>query len=72
MSRFEFYLGHQNDKGEHRLGYNVVIKLSENIRYTHRFLFFVNFFTSIPMMEHLLASSRVGPSAPTGRCTRRT
>ena len=74
MSRFEFYLGHQNDEGEHRLGYNVVIKFSENIRYTHRFLFFVNFFTSIPLMEHLLMHGHygVGLSAQTGRGTLRT
>jgi len=54
MSRFEFYLGRQNDEREHGLGYNLVMKLSDNIRHTHRFLFFDNVFTSIPLMEHLL------------------
>lgn len=55
MSRFEVYLGRQNNQTEYGLGYNVVTKLTDHLHHTHRQLFFDNFFTGLPLMEQLLA-----------------
>ena len=54
LARFEFYLGRQETGTEHGLGYNVVMKLSDYLRHTHRRLFFDNFFTGVELMERLL------------------
>ena len=54
MSRFEIYLGQENNQPEHGLGYNVVTRLTDLLHGTFRMVFFDNFFTSIQLMKDLL------------------
>ncbi|XP_053372688.1 piggyBac transposable element-derived protein 4-like [Mercenaria mercenaria] len=54
LSKFEVYLGRNTYNGENGLGYNVVTKLTDHLRLTHRHIFFDNFFTSVPLMKQLL------------------
>lgn len=56
MSRFDIYLGRQNNTTEHGLGYNVITRLTDHLHGTFRFLFFDNFFTGVKLLEDLLAS----------------
>lgn len=54
VHRFEVYLGRQENRPEHGLGYNVVTRLTDHLQHTHRWIFFDNFFTSIELMQRLL------------------
>jgi hypothetical protein len=54
LSRFEIYLGRQDNRTEHGLGYNIVLNLTDHIRNTFRWVFFDNCFTSIPLLQRLL------------------
>lgn len=55
LSKFEVYLGRQNNRTEHGLGHNVVTNLTSHLQNTRRWLFFDNYFTGLPLLEHLLA-----------------
>ena len=55
MSKFDIYLGRQNNTTEHGLGYNVVTRLTDYLQGTRRMLFFDNFFTGVQLMKDLLA-----------------
>ena len=54
LSKFEVYMGRQNNTTENGLGYNVVTRLTEELRNTNRHVYFDNFFTSVPLMNKLL------------------
>ncbi|XP_060562864.1 piggyBac transposable element-derived protein 4-like [Ruditapes philippinarum] len=54
LSRFDIYLGRQENRTEHGLGHNVVMKLSDHLRHSFRWLFFDNFFTGVELMQRLL------------------
>ena len=54
MSRFDVYLGCQNNTTEHGLGYNVITRLTDHLHGTFHFLFFDNFFKGVKPMEDLL------------------
>lgn len=56
LSRFQVYLGRQNNQTEHGLGHNVVTNISSHIQQTNRWLFFDNFFTGLPLLRSLLAN----------------
>ena len=54
QSRFDVYLGHQNNTTEHGLGYSVITRLTDHLHGTFRFLFIDNFFTGVKLMDDLL------------------
>lgn len=69
LSRFDIYLGRQDNRTEHGLGYNVVMRLSDHLQHSFRWLFFDNFFTGVELLEQLL---EVGLYAcGTVRCNRK-
>ncbi|XP_045194304.1 piggyBac transposable element-derived protein 4-like [Mercenaria mercenaria] len=60
LSRFDIYLGRNNNQTEHGLGYNVVRKLTDNLHGSNRHIYFDNFFTGIPLMQDLLQDGLYG------------
>ena len=54
LSKFDVYLGKNSMNDGNGLGYNVVDQLTNEIRHSHRHVYFDNFFTSIPLVEKLL------------------
>jgi len=54
LSKFDVYLGKQNNTTEHGLGHNVVMKLSEEMHHSHRHVYFDNYFTGVPLLRSLL------------------
>lgn len=56
LSRFDIYLGRQDNRTELGLGYNVVTKLTDNLHNTYRHVYFDNYFTGVPLMQNLLGN----------------
>ena len=54
MSRFDIYLGRENNQTENGLGYNVVTRLTNLLHGTFRMVFFDNFFTGVQLLKDLL------------------
>ena len=68
LSRFDVYLVKNTTNHGHGLGYNVVMNLTDHLIHTNRCVFFDNFFTSVPLLEHLLLNGLY--ACGTVRCNR--
>ena len=54
LHKFDIYLG-QRQNSEYGLGYDVVMKLCQEITGKYHHVYFDNLFTSVPLMKDLLA-----------------
>ena len=60
LSRLQVYLGRNSTGTEHRLDYNVVTNLTDNLHGSFRHIYFDNFFTSITLLQNLLSNDLYG------------
>ena len=54
LHKFDIYLGRRQNS-EYGLGYDVVMKLCQEITGKYHHVYFDNLFTSVPLMKELLA-----------------